>query len=148
MRIDYNAISDAIRTQLTEDTDLNAGVVPIVFVETPIAFSAEACPAIHIYFEGRQAPADQQRIAAGRRTDFLLNYSLWCKEFHIDSVEEASRKRNHLIALTETALMGDLTLGGTVSYCWIESGDMNFAEDNGFFSVGTIKLTAKGQTRL
>jgi hypothetical protein len=147
-RIDYNSIADAIRTQLQNDTDLNADTPVTILVETPLMFSAESAPAIHIFFDGREAPAEQQRLAAGRRTDFILHYDLWCFEWHIDSVEEASRKRNKLIAYAETALMRDLTLGGTVGYSWIASGEMEFAEQNGFLALGKIKLSAKAVTTL
>jgi hypothetical protein len=147
-RVDYNQIADAIRTQLQGDADLNDGAPVTVLVETPLMFSAESAPAIHIFFDGRTAPSDEQRLAAGRRIDFILNYDLWCFEWHIDSVEEASRKRNRLIAYTETALMSDLTFGGTVNYSWISSGEMEFAEQNGFLALGKIKLTAKVVTTL
>jgi hypothetical protein len=147
-RVDYNAIADGIRAQLQSDAALNADAPVTVLVETPLMFSAESAPAIHIFFEGRDAPADQQRLAAGRRTDFILHYDIWCYEWHIDSVEEASRKRNRLIAYAETAIMSDLTLGGAVSYSWIASGEMEFAEHNGFLALGKIKLTAKVATTL
>lgn len=142
MRVDYYGIETAIKDILEADAGNDLPDNLKVFIESQIAFNDEGCPGVYIYLDRRDAPPQIQRIAAGTRTDMEVDLSLWCAEFH-DSVEDASRLRDDLIGKVEVALMADRTLNDTVTAFWLRGGDFNMLQDNGFLSMGEIKMRAR-----
>lgn len=141
-RVDYYAIEQAIQTLLQGAASLS-GVV--VTVEEELLFGAEATPWVGIYLERRDAPSDQQSLSAGQRTRFRLRFSIWCWEYSLESVAKAIQLRDDLLGKVEVVLMGDRTLGNTVSTSWLEGGEMPSARlpgGSGWVSGGEIVLVA------
>lgn len=139
-RADYFAIEQAIKTLIEGNANTPANTK--VFIESEISFAHEACPGVYIYLDRRSAPAGIQRLAAGTRTDFEVRFTVWCAEWHQDSVAKASEFRDDLIGKIELALMSDRTLGGSVESSWLDGGEFGSFEENGFLSLGEIVLIA------
>ena len=141
-RLDYYAIEEGIKTTLEADSALD-GVK--IHIEEESLFSNDECPAIFIYIESRDAPIDMQRLAAGTRTDFQMRFSLWCVEFHLESIPKAAELRDDLLGNAEVALMKDRVLGGTVVKAWLEGGRFLSGEvEGGFIMAAEIILVADG----
>ena len=140
-RVNYFALEEAIQTILRADPTLSGVSVEI---EREIEFIDNAQSAVIIYLDGREAPEDMQRLAAGTRTDFHVMFTLWCMEFHLDSIAQAAKLRDDLIGKVEVALMKERTLNGNVQGSWLEGGEFLTADSgSGFLSAGEIKLVAK-----
>jgi hypothetical protein len=137
----YFAVEKAIRDVIAADPELS-GVR--VFIEADLVFAAESAPAVYIYATGREAPANEQRLMAGRRTDFLLNISLWCVAWSLDSTERAAMQRDSLIERVELALMRDRSLGGVADTLWLDGGEFISGMGNqGFLCHGEIAVKVK-----
>lgn len=137
----YFSVEKAIRNTLLTASDLS-GVR--VYIEQDLVWAAESAPAVYIYLTRRDAPASEQRIAAGRRTDWILAMSLWCVEWHLESTEQAAEARDSLIERVEVALMGNRSLDDTCDRSWLEGGEFVSGMGNvGFLSAGEILLRAK-----
>lgn len=147
-RFDYYGLETDIQTILKADADVSAHWAerdPSILIEREMLFGMDECPAVIIYMDSRSAPSNLQGISSGQRTRFDLRLSLWVCEFHLDSVETASKNRDDLIGLVEVALMKDRTLGGKVGASWLDGGEFMTAQsDNGFISCGEITLVAEG----
>jgi hypothetical protein len=141
-RVDYYAIEQAIRDQLAGHP-LLAGVT--VTIEEELLFGAEQTPWVCVYLDRRDAPADRQRLAAGRQTQFLLRFSIWCWQYSLEGVSRAIQLRDDLVGAVEIALMSDRTLGGTVATSWLEGGELPSArlpDGSGWISGGEVVLIA------
>lgn len=139
--ISYFAIEEALRDAIVSDPDLET---VRGFIEEDLIFSPESAPAVYIYLESRAAFEEDQRLSAGRRTDYTISLTVWCVEWHQDSVSEAARSRDSLIAKVELAIMRDRTLGGLVDSLWLDGGEFQsgFGEQ-GFISAGEIRVMAR-----
>lgn len=139
----YYAVSAAIKAVIAANSATigNADVQ----IETLPMLDPEGIRKVYILVDGRDAPAGEQRLAAGRTTDFLVTYSIWCFGFHIESGEAAAKMRDDLIGAVEIALMNNRTLNGTVHTCWIEGGAFEAANGNGIFRAGEIRLVCRMQ---
>lgn len=147
-RLDYYAIEEAIKTNLESYSTTN-GFSWKVHVEDAITLASDECPGIYIYLDRRDAPIDLQTLANGTRTNYRLTFSIWCVEWHFDTVRDAVRLRDDLIGNVELALMSDRTIGGNCKYSWLEGGEMgNYENDGTFLSTGQITLIADGVTTL
>ena len=120
-RIDYFAIEQQIQTVLQAAADL-AGVM--VTVEEELLFGAETTPWVGIYLDRRDALAASQSLSGGQQTRYRLRFSIWCWEYHLESLAKALELRDDLIGKVEIALMGNRTLSGTVITSWLEGGEM------------------------
>lgn len=145
-QIDYTAITKAIASQIRDYSGMPAN--SSVEHETEIVLAFDACPGVYVYFERRDAVPGEQRLSAGQRTDYQLRFSIWCVQFHLDSVKKAAEYRNTLMAAVELALMSDHTIGGTVHRSWLEGGENMITQENGFLSLGEIILVAVAETSL
>lgn len=138
-RVDYYALEQAIADHLRKESELEGVRVEI---EKQIDFGVDS-DAVFIYLDRRDAPAEEQRLSAGTRTDFLLTFSLWCLAFHLDSVAAASELRDDLLGRVEVALMRDRTFGGLAGTAWLEGGEFDTLEDNGFLSAAEVRLVVR-----
>ncbi len=139
--IDYWAIRTAIRTVLKRDENLDN---VYIHIEEEFIFGVESTPAVIIYLDGREAPDDMQSISAGKKTRYLLTFSLWCYEYNMESVALAIKARDTLIGNVEIALLRDHSLESTVTKSWLEGGGMFSArtEEGQFFASAEVILVA------
>lgn len=141
-RLDYYAVEEGIREVLSADADLEDVRIEI---ETDVEMAPDGGGAVYVYLDRRDAPASEQRLAAGTRTDFLLRFALWCLDCDFESVAAASRRRDDLLGKVEVALMRDRSLNGTVDASWLEGGEFLTMQEQGFISGGEIILIAKAK---
>ena len=80
-RIDYYAIEEEIQTILKADPSL-AGIN--VLIEEDLSLSD--ADQVGIYLDRRDAPEENQRIAAGKRTDYTLFFSIVARAFNLNSL--------------------------------------------------------------
>ena len=139
-RCDYYAIENAIATILRADATL-AGVS--VIVEDEVAVQRGSI--IGIYLDDRDAPMDLQAIAAGTRTRFNINFSIWCWHFGVGRDRTVvMQQRDDLLGKVEIALMNNRTLSNTVTMSWLNGGEFISGPDptgNQFMSGAQIRLT-------
>lgn len=146
LRIDYFGILQAIKNILGIYSE-TAGIR--TEIEPGQLFAAESTPVIQIFLDRRDAPARKQVLTAGRSTDFEVKVSIWCGEYHPESIEVAANRMSDLIALVELALMTDHSLQGLVITSWIDGGDFLLGPgEGGFVSWGEIRLVAHARARL
>lgn len=143
--IDYNGITDAIRTILQNEDDFDALERDVrVIVDKDFDFDQVASinqfPCVYIKFIGRSAVLEQQTLSAAKRLTLTLEYEIWCVD-HAHSAEDAERNRNTLLGLTELVLLKHATLNGTVSHAWQEGGILNNAGET-YICGGQIRLFA------
>lgn len=136
--LDYDAILEAAGARVSATLpDVTVGL------EVDGLPAAEMCPFVAIYFEDRRAPLEQQRLAAGRRTDYEIRMTFWSFGFSINSLREAKKLSRDLMRRLEVSLMGDRTLGGTVGGLWLEGGAMDLERGTkGSFLAGTELIVA------
>jgi hypothetical protein len=120
--LDYTAIE-------TELADIVQAGLPgcRVLVEDDLVFGAEDSPQIVIFFERRDL-APNQRLAAGRRVDYHLRFSIWVWVNGLEA-RAAAVMRNEIIGKLELILMRDRTVRDMVETGWIEGGEMANAKD-------------------
>lgn len=138
-RIDYSAILGAVKSAVEAEVD----GVDVVVEDEPV-LGAAMTPWVGIYLD-RRDPHEDQPIAAGRRTRYLLRISVWCWAFHLESFAQAANLRNDLIGRVEEALMKHRTLDGLVETSWLEGGEMIAARHPDAESImagGEIQLVA------
>lgn len=137
----YYAVEKAIRDAVLSDSEL-AGVR--AFIEQDLVWAAESAPAVYIYATGREAPENEQRLAGGQRTDWILAISIWCVAWHLDSTERAAELRDLLIERVELALMRDRTIGDKCDRSWLDGGQfISGPGEQGFLSTGEISVKVK-----
>lgn len=140
-RVDYSTIEDAIETVLKADANL-AGVTYLVEEELVMGTG----DIVGIYLEDRNAPEAMQSVSAGKRTRFLIRFSVWCWHFGIaKNKRTVMKKRDDLLGKVEIALMGNRNLNNTVNTSWLEGGEFESGKDEAgrqFMSGGQIILTA------
>jgi hypothetical protein len=93
-------------------------------------------PWVCIYTTRRDAPVDDQRIAAGRKLVYNVTLALWCWQYALESAARAIELRNDLVGAVEIALMRDRTLGGTVDFIVLSGGDFVTVKDSSRFASG------------
>ena len=146
-RLDYYAIENQIKTILEADSDVTGHWGERntrVLIEREMVFGMDELPAVMIYLDRRDATPGQP-IAAGTRTRLQLRFSIWCVDFHLDSMAMACEARDDLMGLVEVALMKNRDLDGKVGASWIEGGEFMSAENDGsFIAAGEIVLVADG----
>lgn len=139
-RIDYYGIENAIANVLKTDSTLT-GVTVLVEEELTV----QRGNVIGIYLDDRNVPIEDQPIAAGTKTRFNVNFSIWCWHFGIGRDRTlAQQQRDDLIGKVEIALMKNRTLQNTVTMSWLDGGDFISGPDptgNQFMSGGEIRLT-------
>jgi hypothetical protein len=143
LRVNYYAIERAVQEILTKDDEL-ANVR--VTIEEELLFGAEATPWVGIYLDSREAPANRQRISAGRSTLYLVRLALWCWQYSLESVAKAIELRDDLVGKVEVVLMRHRTLKETVHMSWLEGGELPSArvpERTAWMSGGEIRLVAQ-----
>lgn len=143
-RVDYFDIQAEIKTILDADAGVSGANINIE-IERDMNFSARF-PACFIYLDSRSAPPDEQRLAAGTRTDFILRFSLWVFGINLNTLADACHQRDDAIGLIEIALMKNRTLSNKVNALWLDGGEfLTGNTDNGFISGGEIIVYAKTQ---
>lgn len=118
--IDYHGVMTSLKAIFEADS-LTSGVP--VFIEEEPAFDAynSAGKAIIIVFDGRQAPAQIQPIAAGKRVRLHARYGVWSVGFGL-SYEAAASRRDDLMGAVDLVLANNRTVSGKLSHSWIEGG--------------------------
>lgn len=124
--IDYWGIREAIGKAINAWPGLER--LPILLEESA-EVPPEALPCVMIYLTERVSPDDIQRLAAGRRTDFRITFSVWVIDYSLDSLREATKRRDTLLAQVELALMKDRKLGGAVNGLSLFGGVVQFGRD-------------------
>lgn len=126
--IDYWAIRDGISLAIRKAPELGDLKVLHELGRLP---APEEVPCVLVYLAGRTVPPDIQRISGGRSLHYRLTFSTWVLHYSLDSLEEAVRRRDRILAKVELALMADRTLGGLVPNraFWFEGGDVEWNRD-------------------
>lgn len=125
--IDYGAIRDGIAQAIRSHPELNALTV---FHEPGRLPAPEQCPCALVFLVGRANPPELQRMDGGRGLAFRLTFSVWVLHYSLESLEDAMRKRDEVLAKAEMALMADRTLGGAARRSvYFEGGDVEWNRD-------------------
>lgn len=143
-RIDYYDIQDTIRSILDADATLD-GVT--VTVEEEVLFSAEQAPWVSIYLD-RRDPTAGQPLAAGTRTRYRVQFSIWCWEYSLDSLKTAMELRDDLVGKVELVLMGNRSLSGKVGGLMLDGGAFMTAKDQGSWVTGAEILVSCDATAI
>lgn len=130
-RIDYNLLATRVQAALKADPALSEAQVTI---EDDI--NLDTGPWVAIYLTRRDAPAADQRIAAGRKLVYNVTLALWCWQYALESAARAIELRNDLLGKVEIALLKDRTLGGAAEFVTLEGGEMVTVKDNSRFVAG------------
>ncbi len=147
---DYNGMLDAIRDNLTNNP-LTAGLLRGVHVSWHGEPNPDMLPCALVYLHDRRIPVRKQTISAGMRTDLEIVFSVWVLHYSLNSMDEAVRLRNDLLARVDAALMSDRTLGNRARGVWLEAGNMvsGANEQGAAFSAGAeTRLVADTSTTL
>ena len=147
-RIDYFGIEEAIVETLKADGTL--GKVQYKIEEEVVMSKA---PLILINLASRELADDNlgQPIAAGTRTRYLLNFSIWVYAFHLGGPADAAKVRAELLGKVELALMKNRTFnwdgeGDRVGSSWLAGGEFQTGPatgQRGFVSGAEISLIAE-----
>ena len=140
----YYNVAAQIKAVIAADPAGAIGAADVQIEQLPI-LDPQGIRKVYILTDDRQAPAGEQMIMAGKSTDFLVTYSIWCFGFHLDEGQDAAKMRDDLMGAVEVAIMNDRTLNGSVRTCWIEGGAFEAADGNGIFRAGEIRLTCHMQ---
>lgn len=124
--IDYWGLRERIRTAINSRAGLET--LP-VFLERGNEPSPEQMPCVLLYMTGRTTPQERQRQSAGRRTDHRLIFSAWVLHYSLDGLEDATRRRDAVLAEVELALMADRTLQGGCSGLQLEGGEVQWGKN-------------------
>lgn len=119
-----------------------------VFIETDPALDVVgAQKAIMIVLDKRK-PHDDQPIAAGKRTRYLLEIGVWAIGFAID-LTEAARIRDELVGEIELVLMENRTIRDKVTGSYLMGGNFITANaEKNIFSMAETILVADVMTTL
>jgi hypothetical protein len=107
--VDYGALVNGIEDAISGYEPLSAVTI---FKEPHEPPDPESMPAILIYFLERRAPAGEQHISAGRKTNYRLVFSVISCGLDVDSSFGACRAAWDVASLVDEALMANRTLGG------------------------------------
>lgn len=132
---DYETIMDALGARISS-------VLPALRVlHEPETFGGlEDGPAVGLYIVERQAPAERQRLEAGRSLHLDVKFSLMCAVFSLESIKRAKLDALNTASDVEQALMGDLTLGGAVRSMFVGGGMVDGGRGSGSF-VGFAEVS-------
>ena len=120
-RIDYYEIELELKDILESAPELSVAVREVtVIVEEDLA--VQRGDIIMIDLSRRDAPDELQGLSAGTRTRYLLNISVWCYGWGLET-KVAMRNRDDLVSRVEIVLQNNRTLGGKVSTSWISGGE-------------------------
>lgn len=140
--IDYNVIGAKIKEVLDLDQDVQRIDGVKVSVEDDVQL--DAGPWVAIFLTRRRAPVTDQRIAAGRKLVYQVEYRLWCWEYSVETPPEAIRLRNILVSNVEIALLRERQLRGAVEFIELEGGEMaTVKNDQGFASGAEVIVLAR-----
>ena len=142
-RINYTAISRAIRDAIANDPDVRQ-LEPQVEVHAPVPVDATG-RFVGVY-EGRRDASALQDLAAGTRTRYVVQWEVQVHCFSAESYEDAAVQRDELLGLVEVALMRNRNLGGALadSSLMLRGGDLGGGPNQmGYISSGQILLTAE-----
>lgn len=142
---DYAAIVQAL-VDLCRNDDRLAGVH---VTDEPDDPTAEQCPAVQVAFAGFQrTPIRMVNFSYGAGGfDEDLTLMIRCTAFSAQSVADASAQRHQLVALVHAVLGANPTLGGTVLYAYITSGQpVGRAEAGSIYAGLDLTLTARVQS--
>lgn len=150
-RADYHAVEQAIRDTIRNDGSLPAGAT--VLEEEAVDFIEGAV--VVVYLVRREAPAERQVIASGRRLRELLTIEIWIWTTSFGSRTAAAEERDDLIGIVQTIIMGeyanDSKFGRSdiVSF-WLSGGEFETAlEESATLRLGaSIELTVEVATTL
>lgn len=138
--IDYGTLEAAIVSQIAADSAVTAFGAKVIGDEEVSFFEK---PLVRVQPVRRDAPADQQRLAAGRRTDFWVQFEISCIAFNMQA-NTAKAARDTLLGLVENALRTDLTFAqSNVQASWLGGGqfESGSTSKNNLYALGTIDLT-------
>lgn len=140
-KVDYWNIREKLKEILEGDSSLNGVNIEI---ERNTLIASENCPWLNIKMTGRVAEDDEQVIASGQKTKFIVSMMIDAKEYSRESPQEAIRLRDDLIGKVEVVLMKNRTLAGAIDYLWILGGDMDQADtEKGYVSTGDISINMR-----
>lgn len=131
--VNYSGIAKAIDEILQSDSrvmDLN----PRILIEEDPSFiyglPDDGGRAVVILLEGR-IPTSSQVMAAGTRTRYMVRVAVWSVGFSMNSFQEASEKRDEMLAQVELVLMANRTLNDTVAMQHLAGGQFLSASQQG-----------------
>ena len=140
-RIDYYELELELKDILDGAEDLTTtGRGLTVLVEEDLAF--QRGDIILIELNRRDAPDDAQPLAAGKRTRYELQMSIWCYGFGLQRAD-AMRNRDDLVSRVEIVLQGNRTLNGKVGTSWFTGGEFENRRNepgDAFLSGAEIEL--------
>lgn len=140
----YAAIRDAVEAILKGDARTNAARI---YVEEEPQFGlADAGKVIAVFTDRRRAPADEQHLGAGKRTEFLLDLLFVVANMDMASFRAAADGRDTLLGNLELVLMANRTLSSTVSTLWLEGGEFYSAKDaqsGSLIAVAEVSVVVK-----
>ena len=117
--IDYHGVMVSLKAIFEADSRTSG--VPVFIEQEPTFDINGSGKAIVIIFDGRQAPGDIQRIAAGKHTVFRARYGIWSVGFGI-SYDEGAQRRDELLGAVDLVLNDNRTVSGKLSHSWVEGG--------------------------
>lgn len=112
-RIDYHAITKAVRDVLRADQGLKDWGQISVEAEDPVPIAINRLPHVGVYARDR-APAARQTLRAGTSQRYAVAWEVWVTAFSAKGFEDAAEQRDELLGLVELALMRRRDLGGAV----------------------------------
>lgn len=146
-KIDYVAITRAMRDQLAADADV-IRLDARIGIHEPVPTDLTRNPFVGIY-ESRRTSPPLQDLAAGTRTRYEIQWEIQVHCFSSDSdgaYEDAASRRDELLGAVEVALMRDRTLGGVLAdnSLMLRGGELGgVAQSVGFISSGQLLVTAE-----
>ena len=137
-RIGYYAILRELQAVLQAEPTLNGVSVAI----EGQGLVNDLAPWVNLRLDRRDAPPNEQYLAAGQRQRYFLRVLITCAQYALD-LGEASRLRDELIGSVEVVLMGNRTVNGLITTSWLEGGGFDLtALDAGFMANGDILMVA------
>ena len=139
----------SIREEIAEILRANLTGITIE-IEKELEFGIDQSPWVGIYLERREAPADQQPIAAGRVTRMFLEIHIWVF-VHAFDLDLGIKGRDELIGKIELILMANRLLNETVDSCWLDGGELisgQREEEKDFLASGQIVLRMEVSARV
>jgi len=140
-RIDYGAITQAIRDVIAGDPDVRK-LDATVEIGAPVAVGF---PFVGVY-EGRRSLTAGQPLAAGTRTRYRVDWDVWVANFSGESFADAASGRNELLGYVEVALMANRGLLGSVgnNSLMLQGGVLEGGRaEGGFIAQASLGLTVE-----
>lgn len=138
-RLDYFAVAESIKTQLSTYAPLNNSNTKILVEEDVNWHEGDT---VVVYLRRREAPGGMQALNAYTKVRMLLHFEIICVSFGMQ-IEAARERRNDLLSNVELGLMQDSTFANTqVTMSWMAGGTFEDgrAGQNQLYSAGSIEL--------